>query len=79
MIDVTNNDAINDELLPCPFCGGTPVWYCKGNVDYLMRKRTIIIKCPNCGTRQETSVYRLPTRFGAMQAMTKWNLRMGGK
>lgn len=56
MIDVTNNDATNDELLPCPFCGETPVWYCKGNVSEIGNKRTIVVKCPMCGTRQETSV-----------------------
>jgi transcription elongation factor Elf1 len=75
MLEVTNNDQLNDELLPCPFCGTAPVWYCKGNVDYIMRKRTIVIKCPFCGTRQETSVLKLPTKMGAMMAITKWNMR----
>lgn len=75
MINITNNDQNNDELLPCPFCGETPVWYIKGNPSEINRKRTVVVKCPLCGTRQETSVFHLPTKFGCVEAITKWNMR----
>lgn len=75
MIEITNNDQTNDKLLPCPFCGEKPIWYLKGNADAIMKKRTIVIECPTCGTRQETSVLKLPTKMGCIMAETKWNLR----
>ena len=79
MLKVTNNNQLNDELLPCPFCGTAPVWYCKDSLDHIMWKRTIVIKCPYCGTRQKTSVLELPTKMGAMMAITKWNMRTESK
>lgn len=76
MLDIHNFEQANDELMACPFCGERPVWYIKGNPDYINHKRTIVVKCPMCGTRQETSVLKLPTKFGCMEAITKWNLRI---
>jgi Lar family restriction alleviation protein len=64
-------------LKPCPFCGEAPVWYLIGNPDYIARRRTVVVKCTMCGTVQKTSIQKIPTKFAAMMAITKWNMRKG--
>lgn len=63
-----------EELKPCPFCGGTPIWYLKGN-DYT-KKRTIVVKCPDCGTTQELGLVHLTTEWGCEKAIENWNRRI---
>lgn len=72
---IHNGDSYNANLLPCPFCGEKPIWYLKGNAEDIMKKRVITVKCPCCGTTQETAVLRLSTKMGCLMAETKWNLR----
>ena len=73
--EIHNNEAANENLLPCPFCGEKPVWYLKGSAEEIGRRRVITIKCPCCGTTQETAVLKLPTKMGCLMAETKWNMR----
>ena len=76
MTDIHNYETTNDNLLPCPFCGEQkPLWYLKGQADAINKQRTIVVKCPTCGTEQRTSVFRLPLKFGCISAEAKWNLR----
>ncbi len=74
-MEISNQDSYNVNLLPCPFCGEKPIWYLKGYAEDIMKKRVIIIKCPMCGTTQETAVLKLPTKMGCLMAETKWNMR----
>lgn len=73
--EIHNHEATNNNLLPCPFCGEKPVWYLKGSVGDVGRRRVITIKCPCCGARQETAILKLPTKMGCIMAESKWNLR----
>lgn len=75
MFNISNNDTINENLLPCPFCGETPVWYLVGQADAINKKRTIVVRCPCCGTEQRTSVFHMPLKFGCISAEAKWNMR----
>lgn len=74
---IHNNDSYNERLLPCPFCGEKPIWYLEGDAELVGKKRLIVIKCPNCDTRQETAVLHLSTKIGCLVAETKWNTRSG--
>lgn len=74
-MEIHNYQSENEELEKCPFCGEKPVWYLKGNADMIGTKRTVVVHCPTCGTTQETSVLKLPTKFACMQAVAKWNMR----
>ena len=74
-MEISNNDSYNDRLLPCPFCGEKPIWFLKGYAEAIMKRRVITIKCPCCGTTQETAVLKLPTEMGCLMAETKWNRR----
>ncbi len=74
-MDIHNNDSYNERLLPCPFCGETPVWFLKGTAEDLGKRRVITIKCPCCGTVQETAILKLPTKMGCIMAESKWNMR----
>jgi len=51
-------DDLN-ELLPCPFCGTTPIKTKKEGVSQIL--------CPNCLTEK--------TGFGFDEAISKWNRR----
>lgn len=75
MNEIHNGDSTNDNLLPCPFCGDKPIWYLKGYSDAINKKRTIVVRCPTCGTTQETAVLKLSTQMGCLMAEGKWNLR----
>lgn len=74
-MEIHNGDSYNVNLLPCPFCGEKPIWYLKGNAEAVGKRRVITIKCPMCGTTQETAVLKLPTKMGCIMAETKWNMR----
>lgn len=75
-MEIHNYESKDDELKECPFCGDKAVWYLIGNANDRDRKRTIVVRCPTCGARQETSVLHLPTKFGCMDAIVKWNMRV---
>lgn len=76
---IHNYDTTSEELKPCPFCGGTPVWHIRGAL--LEGKRTLIVKCQKCGTEQKTGAIRLSTVWLMHTARDKWNARIkeGGK
>lgn len=74
-MEIHNGDSYNVNLLPCPFCGEKPIWYIKGNAEAVGKRRVITIKCPMCGTIQETAVLKLPIKMGCLMAETKWNMR----
>ena len=73
--EIHNGDSVNERLLPCPFCGEKPIWYLKGSAEDIGKRRVITVKCPCCGTIQETAVLKLPTKMGCLMAETKWNAR----
>ena len=73
---IHNYETSNDELLPCPFCGGEPIWYLKGNAERIGYKRIITIKCPQCRATQETGVLYLSTEAGCEAAVKNWNTRI---
>jgi uncharacterized Zn finger protein len=73
--EIHNGDTVNERLLPCPFCGEKPVWYLKGSAEGIGKRRVITVKCPCCGTIQETAILKLPTKMGCIMAESKWNLR----
>jgi hypothetical protein len=75
--EIHNGDSVNKRLLPCPFCGEKPIWYLKGSAEDIGKRRVITVKCPCCGTIQETAILKLPTKMGCIMAETKWNMRNG--
>lgn len=80
MAEIHNFETTNENLLPCPFCGEEkPVWYIIGRPDAIKMHRTIVVKCPRCGTEQRTSLYRMPLRFGCINAEAAWNTREWNK
>lgn len=74
-IKIYNFDTTNENLKNCPFCGGTPEWFLKGND--MTPSRTVVIKCPHCNVRLETSGRRWSAVEVAQHAMDKWNQRIG--
>lgn len=53
---------MNDELKPCPFCGG------KAEFEYYWWGESLTIKCTNCGASTDTYCYD-------NEAMDAWNKR----
>ena len=76
MAEISNYDQPNDELKSCPFCGEKPVWWLVGNAERIGWKRIVVVKCPECGTEQKTSVVHLPTNQACKIAIDKWNQRI---
>lgn len=74
-MEIQNYKSTSEELLNCPFCGDKPEWYLKGNADMIGHKRTVVVRCPTCGTTQETGVLHFPTKWACLQAVNKWNMR----
>ncbi len=70
---IHNYETTSDELKQCPFCGGTPMWYIKGNL--FEGKRTLIVKCARCGAEQRTAALKFSTTWLVQKAKEKWNLR----
>lgn len=70
---IHNYDTTSEELKPCPFCGGIPVWHIIGALSE--GKRTLIVKCQKCGTEQITVAIRLSTEWLMQTAKDKWNSR----
>lgn len=75
-MEIHNYKSTNEELLNCPFCGGRPIWYLKGNANLQGHKRVVIVHCPSCGATQETAVLKLSTIFACAKAIAKWNSRI---
>lgn len=71
---IHNYDTTSEELKPCPFCGGTPVWHIRGAL--FEGKRTLIVRCQKCGTEQVTGAIRFSTVWLMQTAKDKWNSRI---
>lgn len=70
---IYNYDTTSDELKPCPFCGGTPMWHIKGNL--YVGRRTLVVKCSRCGAEQRTAALKFSTEWLMQKAKEKWNNR----
>lgn len=62
------------ELLPCPFCGGSP------NVKYIgndfTKKRSIIIQCTNCHAQRTDGAIRFGMDWLKNISFDRWNRRV---
>ena len=74
-MEIHNYPTFNESLEKCPFCGSTPVWWLEGSLYKERGKRTIVVSCPNCGTKQETGAKVLTTEWCMATAVKKWNTR----
>lgn len=75
-MEVQNYDKISDKLLPCPFCGGTPIWFRKGNG--FTKSQQITVKCPMCRIERTDAI--LNGRWHTIEwlenvAIKNWNQR----
>ena len=75
-MEVQNYDKISNKLLPCPFCGGTPIWFRKGN-DFT-KSQQITVKSPMCRIERTDAI--LNNRGHTIEwleevAIKNWNKR----
>lgn len=68
---------MENQLLPCPFCGGKPVVKKIGN-EY-MRKRTVQIRCPECRIERRDSTLKPGWDWVEAIAIKNWNQRPEAK
>jgi len=75
-MEVKNYDRKSSWLLPCPFCGGTPVWYLVGNE--FTRSQKIVVKCPQCRIQRTDAIlngHGHTTEWLEAVAIKNWNQR----
>ena len=70
---IYNYDTELPELLECPFCGGKPIAYLKGNEH--TKRRSITIKCPKCLVERTTGAITQSTDWLEGKAIQLWNNR----
>ena len=61
------------DLLPCPFCGGTPDIMRQGN-NYTKRRR-IVIRCPKCRIERADAAIKHGMDWLEKIAVKNWNQR----
>lgn len=74
---IHNYNTELSELLDCPFCGGRPVAFLRGN-EYLNKngkKVSITIRCPKCRIERTDAVLKNSIEWLEEVAIKNWNDR----
>jgi Lar family restriction alleviation protein len=71
---INNYDTYLEELKRCPFCGGVPKAYLKGN-EYT-KKTFITVKCTKCGVERVTGSITKDLKWLEDKAINLWNERI---
>ena len=69
-----DDDFEVEELLPCPFCGGTAEVTFKGNKFTLMKSATV--KCLTCLMQKTVGAIHNNQEWCARTAIKVWNTRI---
>lgn len=70
---MTSRDGEMQELLPCPFCGGTPEVRRQGNNHTKSRK--LVIRCPDCRIERTNAAIRHGFDWLEEVSFKAWNTR----
>jgi Lar family restriction alleviation protein len=62
----------NNELKPCPFCGGEAYTYTAINIEKGIRRRYWLVHCKKCGLNYPTGSHKC---FEELKAIECWNRR----
>ena len=75
--EIHNYDTELDELLDCPFCGGRPVAFLRGNehLNKSGKKVSVTIRCPNCRIERTDAVLKNSIEWLKEVAIKNWNNR----
>ena len=78
---IHNYDTELPELIDCPFCGGRPVAFLRGNtyLNKMGKKVSITIKCPKCRIQRTDAAFMNSLEWLEEIAIKHWNNRVSLK